>query len=79
MRSVNIRQARRRLSEVVDAAERGESVVITRRGRRAARVTPADPGKGRKLPDLTEFRKSVKAKGRPLSKVVIRSRKEARF
>ena len=31
------------------------------------------------LTDLTEFRASLKAKGKPLSQVVIESRREARY
>jgi len=79
MNRINIREARRRLSAVVDAAERGESTVITRRGRQVARVGPVGPAKGRRLPDLTEFRASIKVKGTPLSKVVIDRRGEARY
>jgi hypothetical protein len=31
------------------------------------------------LPDLTEFRKSIKLKGKPLSETVIEMRREERF
>jgi len=79
MNRVNMREARRRLSEIVNAAEHGESTVITRRGRKVARVEPIAPARGRTLPDLTEFRSSIKVKGKPLSQVVIDGRKEARF
>lgn len=79
MNRINIREARRHLSDLVDAAERGESVVITRRGRQVARIDPVGPAKGRILPDLSDFRRSVKVKGKPLSKAVIDRRKEARY
>jgi prevent-host-death family protein len=79
MNSVNIRQARRRLSEIVDAAERGESVIITRRGRNVACVSPVKPVARRRLPDLSEFRKSLKVKGRALSATVSEARKSARY
>ena len=79
MNSMNIREARRRLSAIVSAAERGEPTVITRRGRQAARVEPVRAGKGGPLPDLTAFRASIKIKGEPLSKVVTRLRRSARY
>ena len=79
MNRVNIREARRRLSDIVDAAERGLSTVITRRGRQVARIEPIRPAKGKPLPDLTEFRASVKVKGKPMSEVVTDRRREARY
>ncbi len=79
MDQVNIREARRRLSEIVDAAERGESTVIIRRGRQVARVEPVGVGKGKPLPDLSAFRASIKFRGEPLSKVVTASRRGAGY
>ena len=83
MRSVNIREARQKLSDLVDAAEHGQSVLITRHGKEVARIEPAGPARGAPLPDLSAFRASVRAavqgKGRPLSKTVTESRKEARY
>ena len=78
METVTIREARRRLSKLVDAAERGEAVIITRRGKKVACLRPVGDSPRKGLPDLTEFRASIKVKGRPLSKVVIDSRNEAR-
>jgi prevent-host-death family protein len=79
MDSVSVREARRRLSEIVAAAEQGQSVVITRRGRRVARVGPAGPVKAKGLPDLTEFRRCLTVRGKPLSKTVIEARRRERF
>jgi prevent-host-death family protein len=79
MDRVSIRVARRRLSEIVGAAERGESVVLTRHGREVARVVPAEPADGRGLPDLTEFRKTIAMKGKPLSASVVASHKRERY
>jgi antitoxin (DNA-binding transcriptional repressor) of toxin-antitoxin stability system len=53
--------------------------VILRRGRPVARVEPVAGPKRAGLPDLSEFRASIKVKGRPLSKVVAAQRKEARY
>ena len=78
MDTVNIREARRRLSKLVDAAERGEAVVITRRGKKVARLGPVESKARKGLPDLSAFRASIRVKGKPLSRVVIDGRSEAR-
>ena len=83
MRSVNIREARQKLSDLVDAAEQGQSVLITRHGKQVARLEPAGPAEGAPLPDLSAFRESIRraagGKGAPLSKVVREARKQARY
>ena len=40
MREVNVREARSHLSELLDAAERGQEIIIVRSGARAARLVP---------------------------------------
>ena len=79
MNSLSIREARKHLSELVSAAERGEFVTITRRGRKVARLGPVEKKPARGLPDLTEFRASLKVKGRSLSDEVIALRREERY
>jgi prevent-host-death family protein len=79
MKQVSIKEARKRLSELVDAATRGESFVITRRGRAVAKIAPNTPQKAVRMPDLSEFRKSIKVSGKPLSQVVIDERRRARY
>lgn len=74
MRSVNVREVRQRLSDIVDAAERGQSVRIRRHGRDVAQVGPVQKTEGSPLPDLTAFRKSLRVGGKPLSKIVVESR-----
>ena len=79
MDPVNMREARRRFSDLVSAAERGESTDITKRGRLVARVEPVVAVTRRKLPNLSKFRASIQIKGKPVSQVVLDSRKEARY
>ena len=79
MGTMSIREARKRLSELVAAAERGESVTITRRGRKVARLGPVAPEGGRRLPDLSEFRASIQVRGKPLSETVVALREQERF
>jgi prevent-host-death family protein len=43
METVSVQDLKARLSSVVAAAERGETIVITRHGRAVARLVPADP------------------------------------
>ena len=83
MRSVNIREARRKLSDLVDAAERGQSVTITRHGKEVAKLGPSGAAEGAPLPELTEFRQAIRqaigGDGEALSKTVVRSRETARY
>jgi prevent-host-death family protein len=44
---IGLFEAKNRLSELVDRAERGEEVVITRRGKPVAKLGPIDVGRDR--------------------------------
>ncbi|MFO8013094.1 MAG: type II toxin-antitoxin system prevent-host-death family antitoxin [Phycisphaerae bacterium] len=79
METVNLKEARRRLSDLVKAAERGQSTVITRRGKEVARLGPVGAKAARGLPDLSEFRASVKVKGKSLTDELLAMRREERF
>ena len=79
MDTVNMSEARKHLSDLVRTAERGESVVITRRGKEVARLVPAEREALRLLPDLSEFRRSIEVKGKPLSETVLAMRAEDRY
>jgi prevent-host-death family protein len=77
MGTMNLKEARKRLGEIVNAAEKGECTTITRRGRKVASIGPLR--QRRALPDLTAFRASLTTKGKPLSETVIESRREMRY
>lgn len=62
MKRVGIREARQTLPQLVDAAQAGEEIVITRQGRPVAKIVPA-PKIARALPSLREFRARVGADG----------------
>ena len=79
MGPVPLKEARRRLGELVGAAERGEATVITRRGKEVARIVPMGKKPLKRLPDLTEFRKSIKVKGRSLTDELLAMRREERY
>ena len=47
MNEVGLFEAKNKLSELVDRAERGEETVITRRGKPVAKLVPVQPGRDR--------------------------------
>ena len=79
MTHISVSEARKCLGELVRGAEGGRSVSITRRGREVARIVPVEESRSRSLPDLSDFRASIKMKGRPLSKTVIELRAKDRY
>ena len=79
MGSVNLKEARARLSDLVRTVEHGESVTITRRGKIVARLMPPETAPSyKKAPDLSAFRASLKGEGKPLSQIVIENRRKVR-
>ena len=57
MKHVGIKQARQELSGLIDRAEAGEEVIITRQGKPVAKLIAAPKGL-KALPSLTEFRRA---------------------
>jgi prevent-host-death family protein len=78
MLTVNIKDARACLGRLVDKAERGETVVIMRHGKRSARLVPM-PVRPKGLPSLSEFRAAIAAPRTGLAATVIAARREERF
>lgn len=78
---VNVREARKELSNLLTEAEKGQTVSITRRGQVVAQLVPPPPQQAGRFPDLTEFRKSIRPKsGAPsAAKLVRQLRDEERF
>ncbi len=74
MLEVNVKEARSKLSSLLDRVERGEEIVINRRGRKVALLI--SPKKKNALPSLKDFRASISTTGKPLSETVIDMRKE---
>lgn len=75
---VNVKEARTKISSLLDRTQKGEEVVILRRGKRIARLVPID-NTDRPLPDLRSFRKSISLKGEGLGRTVIQGRNEERY
>jgi len=72
---INVKDARSRLSSLLDRVKVGGEVIILRRGKEVARLVPPQ-GEGRRLPSLKDFRTSIRITGEPLADTVIRERQE---
>jgi prevent-host-death family protein len=57
MRTVSIRDAKNRLTELARNVENGETIVVTRNGRPVLDLVPHKPHRGLRLEALTEFKK----------------------
>ena len=79
MTRISMREARKHLSELIDAANRGEQIILTRRGKNVARLMPAADTEAAGLPDLKDFRASLKIIGRSLTNELLDQRNEERF
>jgi len=75
---IGVKEARSRFSSLLDQVEKGNEVIIRRRGKEVARMVPP-PGGGKHLPSLRGFRASIRLKGESLSTMVVRNRKEERY
>jgi prevent-host-death family protein len=75
---INVKEARNKLSSLLDRVEEGIEVILLRRGKEVARLIPPS-GKGKRLPSLRDFRLSIKTGGISLSETVIQGRQEERY
>ena len=75
---ISAKEARRKLSSLLKKVEKGDEIVVVRRGKQVARLIPFQK-KEKHLPQLREFRASIKIKGKPLSATIFNSRGEARY
>ncbi len=75
---VSVKDARSRLSALLDQVQMGGKVTILRHGKEVARLVPPG-GEGKPLPSLKEFRDSIMLTGGTLRDAVIRGREEERY
>jgi prevent-host-death family protein len=57
MKTVSIRDAKNRLTELARTVESGETIVVTRNGRPVLDLVPHKPHRGLRLEALAEFKK----------------------
>ena len=78
MSEINLKNARNNLSSLLTKVERGEEIIITRHGKRVAKLVSAERQETG-LPSLNQFRAKIKIQGKRLSKTVVDLRDEERF
>ena len=77
MLEVNVKEARSKLSILLDRVERGEEIIIKRHGKKVALLV--SPEKKKALPSLKDFRASISTRGRALSETGTDLRQEDRY
>ncbi len=75
---VSVKEARSKISALLDRTQKGEEIMILRRGKKVARLVPV-AGSEKRLPDLTAFRDTISVKGDWLSQTVIDGRNRERY
>lgn len=78
MLKINIRDARNKLSHLIDQVESGQQIILSRRGKAVAQLSPVSL-KECYLPSLSQFRASIHTNSENLSDTVIKSRQEERY
>ncbi|NJL31634.1 MAG: type II toxin-antitoxin system Phd/YefM family antitoxin [Phycisphaerales bacterium] len=77
MKSLSVKQVRDQLRQVLDAAESGQTTIITRRGKPVAVISPT-AADSVPFPDLSAFRANLKPRGQTLSQTLLKLRREER-
>jgi prevent-host-death family protein len=75
VKHVSVKEARGKFRQLLDRAAAGDEVVVTRRGKKIARIVAAD-SEGVAFPSHKAFRDSIRAKGKPSSQHVSDMRDE---
>ena len=77
MVTVNLAHAKAHLSELLDKVEAGQEVVVTRRGRAVAHISPvARPRKPLPVQELARFRAAMPRLRRPAAELLREARDE---
>jgi len=74
MRTAGVREARQNLSMLLEEVRKGREVVITDRGRPVAKLVPPDRARGKGVPNLAGFRRTMPVLSPPLSAGVAEDR-----
>jgi prevent-host-death family protein len=76
MRTAGVREARQNLSALLDEVKRGREIVITERGRPVAKLVPPDRPRGKGVPNLAAFRRTLPVLDPPLSATIAEERED---
>jgi len=76
MRTAGVREARQNLSALLDEVKKGREVLITEHGRPVAKLVPLDRRKGKGVPNLAAFRRSMPVFDPPLSTTLDEDRED---
>ena len=79
MTTTNVREARKQLSNLLDQVERGEDVVISRRGKPVARLVSAQEAEAVHFPSRAALRQAIPAAGESAAEIVRALRDSERF
>ena len=77
MLEVNVKEARSKLSELLNRVEQGQEITITRRGKKVARLVSTR--RAATLPSLEDFRQTISVSGKPMSEEITAARKTERY
>lgn len=77
MGTVNVKETRLQLKTLLDRVEAGETIAIARRGAVIAKLVPPEK-RPKRLPSLAALRRTIRPKGRSLSRIVRQARTEDR-
>jgi prevent-host-death family protein len=72
---VSVLEAQKDLTQLLEKVTAGEEVIITQDGQAVAKLV----SNAKILPDLSEFRASIRLEGEPMSQTVIAMREEERY
>ena len=75
---VSVKEARNSIGTLLDLTQKGEEILISRRGKKVARLVSVGSSEKR-LPNLSDFRASIAVRGVSLSQTVIDSRNMERY
>jgi len=78
MLEINVKEVRVNLASILDRVEKGEEIVITRRGKRIARITNLSD-ESAPLESLKQFRNTIRLKGPSLSQSIVNQRERERY
>ncbi|PSQ97762.1 MAG: type II toxin-antitoxin system prevent-host-death family antitoxin [Bacteroidetes bacterium SW_9_63_38] len=79
MTQIPVQEAQGCLESLLDRAEKGETILITRSGRPPIRLHPTEGTDGNTLPSLSEWREELQVEGAPLRENVQRRRDDERY